>query len=185
MRWKHPGSPPKACGDDGEIKYDKVELKIEDPLPVERAGTAGREGTVELQVELRKGTRNKTMLELSGIVSCRFRLPASGTLTTFYFNGRVSYRPAKLKARDLLQLWIGHLVLCLLRPKGVEQVSIHVATDTAVCFRAVEDPAAELTPFLRYYRQGLSEPLHFYPETSYARAKAKTETAAINAARKT
>ncbi|MCF6186931.1 MAG: hypothetical protein L3J49_05570, partial [Desulfobulbaceae bacterium] len=114
-------------------------------------------------------------------------LPDSGIqgwLTALYSSGRISYRPTKLKAKDLLQLWIGHLVLCLLRPEGIEQVSMHVATDTTVCFQAIEDPAAELAPFLHYYRQGLSEPLHFYPETSYARAKAKTETAAINGARR-
>ena len=42
-----------------------------------------------------------------------------------------------------------------------------------------------VTTLLRCYQQGESEPLHFYPKTSYAWAKAKSETAKWNAARRT
>ncbi len=109
----------------------------------------------------------------------------NGWLTSLFNTGRVSYRPTKLKAQDLLQLWIHHLILQMVQPENVAQHSTHVATDTIVSFGPVHDPEAELAPLISFYQQGLSEPLHFYPKTSYARAKAKTETAAINAARKT
>ncbi len=173
-------------------------LAEEDPAPLshrlQAAGTLPRGEFGRIIYRKMQETATSLVLELTPltrqpVTPCEINLGLqdsgiSGWLTALYSSGRISYRPAKLKAKDLLQLWIGHLVLCLLRPEGVEQVSIHVATDTAVCFRAVKDPVAELTPFLRYYRQGLSEPLHFYPETSKAWAKAKTETAAINAARR-
>ncbi|HEB68185.1 MAG TPA: hypothetical protein ENI88_01050, partial [Desulfobulbus sp.] len=173
-------------------------LAGEDPTPLfhrlQAAGTLprGEFGQIlfrELQDTAAALARELTPLTRQPVTPCEIDLTlANGTvngwLTALYSSGRVSYRPTKLKAQDLLQLWIQHLILCLLRPVGVEQVSIHVATDTAVCFQPIDDPEAELAPLLRYYRQGMQEPLHFYPRTSLARAKARTEIAAANAARK-
>jgi len=174
-------------------------LAEEDPAPLfhrlQAAGTlpCGEFGQIlfgQLQETAVLLARELTPLTSQPITPCEIflNLPdgaISGWLTALYSSGRVSYRPTKLKAQDLLQLWIQHLILCLLRPEGVEQVSIHVATDTAVCFQPVDDPESELAPYLRCYQQGLQEPLHFYPRTSHAWAKAKTESAAANAARKT
>ncbi len=109
----------------------------------------------------------------------------TGQLSSLYRTGRVSCRPATLKAGDILQLWIQHLVLLLHSPARVRPFSVHAALDTMVCFQDVEDPQAELTALLRFFQQGESEPLHFYPNTSYAWAKAKSEGAAWNAARRT
>ena len=106
----------------------------------------------------------------------------SGRLTSLYSTGRISYRPAALKAADILQLWIYHLILTIVRPTGVEPVSIHAATDTTILFRPVDDPEAELAPLLHYYRQGLSAPLHFYPRTSHAWAEAKTDAGRLKKA---
>ena len=106
----------------------------------------------------------------------------SGWLSSLYSAGRVSYRPAKLKAGDILQLWIYHLVLTILQPAGVEPVSIHAATDQTICFRSVAEPEAQLALLLRHYRRGMTAPLHFYPGTSYAWAKAKKESARMNSA---
>ena len=105
-----------------------------------------------------------------------------GWLSSLYSSGRVSYRPTGLKARDLLQLWIHHLVLSLQQPAGVQPVSIHAATDRIICFKDVADPAGELEPLLHYYQQGLKQPLHFYPKTSLALAQAKTEAAGMKKA---
>ena len=46
--------------------------------------------------------------------------------------------------------------------------SIHVATDVIAEFRVVADPGAILRTLLELYWQGLSTPLHFFPETSRA-----------------
>ena len=109
----------------------------------------------------------------------------TGWLTSLFKSGRISYRPASCKAKDLLQLWIHHLILTLIQPAEIEPVSIHVATDTVICFTTVDDPRGELERLLSYYQQGLTEPLHFYPRTSHAWAKAKSEAAARNAANRT
>jgi exodeoxyribonuclease V gamma subunit len=108
----------------------------------------------------------------------------TGWLNSLFTIGRISYRTATCKPEDLLQLWIHHLLLHLTRPPETEPVSIHVATDTIICFKNIDDPATELERLLRYYRQGLGEPLHFYPKTSYAWAKANSDVAARNAARR-
>jgi len=108
----------------------------------------------------------------------------TGQLSSLYSTGRVSFRPATLKAGDILQLWIQHLVLLLHSPARVGQLSVHAALDRTICFQEVEDPKAELVALLRFFQQGESEPLHFYPKTSYAWAQAKSETAKWNAARR-
>ncbi len=91
-----------------------------------------------------------------------------GWLSALYSTGRVSCRPATLKAKDLLQLWIQHLVLCLLKPAGVALNSFHAATDTVICFQAVDAPQTQLRALLAGFRHGQLEPLHFYPKTSHA-----------------
>jgi exodeoxyribonuclease V gamma subunit len=106
-----------------------------------------------------------------------------GWLTSLYSTGRISYRPTSLKARDLLRLWIQHLVLSLQQPAGVHPVSIHAATDRVICFKSVEDPAGKLESLLHDYLRGLRQPLHFYPGTSMAWAEAKTEAARMKNAR--
>jgi exodeoxyribonuclease V gamma subunit len=109
-------------------------------------------------------------------------LQVNGRLTSLYSTGRICYRAAVLKPQDIMQLWTYHLILTLVRPDGVEPVSIHAATDTTIIFGPVDNPEAELVPLLRYYRQGLSAPLHFYPRASHAWATAKTDDTRMNKA---
>ncbi len=109
-------------------------------------------------------------------------LSLSGQLASLYQSGRIGYRPAKLKGKDLLQVWIYHLLLCLQRPSGVELCSVHAAIDQTITFSAVDDPARLLEPFVHFYQQGQCQPLHFYPETSYAWANGKQPAAQRNGA---
>ncbi len=99
----------------------------------------------------------------------------NGWMDNLYSNGRITYRNAKLKVKDLLQLWIHHLALCLDQTKKCHHVSMHVATDCTVFLLPVQDPQAELQKLLQLYLAGLSQPLHFYPETSLAWFKAENE----------
>ena len=107
----------------------------------------------------------------------------TGQLSSLYRSGRVTFRPASLKAEDRLKLWIHHLVLLIQSPAKVQPVSVHAALDEMVSFQEVENPEEELAALVRCFRQGEAEPLHFYPNTSYAWAKARSEAAAWNAAR--
>jgi exodeoxyribonuclease V gamma subunit len=102
----------------------------------------------------------------------------TGRLTSLCRCGRVTFRPASLKAKDLLQLWIHHLALLLHQPTGVEPRSVHAAKDKTISFQEVSDPQAELASLIRCFQQGLCEPLHFYPESSWAWLKGKSVEAA-------
>jgi len=96
-----------------------------------------------------------------------------GWLTGLYAEGCIRYRPAKLKGRDLLKLWVEHLVYNTLNQPGYLKKSVYVASDKTITFRPVENPLIELHKLLKLYWQGLSMPLHFYPESSHACFKGK------------
>ncbi len=106
----------------------------------------------------------------------------TGRLDGLHPGGRVSFRPAKHKAKDLLQLWIHHLILNLVRPPSIDPLSTHIATDAAITLAPVDDPKKELEKLINLFLQGLNEPLHFYPESSYALASAKKESTGMNKA---
>jgi len=95
----------------------------------------------------------------------------NGWLDNLHSGGRIHYRNTKLKARDLLQLWIYHLILNCVQPQDCSLLSIHVATDRTVLLHPIQNPEKELKQLLDLYFEGLSHPLHFYPETSWAWCK--------------
>lgn len=104
----------------------------------------------------------------------------TGWLTDLYDGGRITWRSAALKGATLVELWIHHLLLNLLAPKGLALRSMHAARDTSqadspVAFsilKPVADPEGYLQQLLDWYWQGLSAPLPFFPETSRAWAAA-------------
>lgn len=102
-----------------------------------------------------------------------FRL--AGWLDGLHAAGCVRYRPARTKGRDLLALWLEHLVLNCLRPAGCGLRSYQVATDRVTCLAPVQDPQGELLRLLTLFRQGQREPLHFFPETALAWCEATEE----------
>lgn len=114
-----------------------------------------------------------------GLAGINFR----GELGSLYSTGRICFRPSKLKGRDILALWIYHLVLLLVQPAGVAPISIHRASDKLIRFQKVDNPEDELKKLIDLFTQGHSEPLHFYPQTSLAWAEAKPESR-MNRARK-
>lgn len=96
----------------------------------------------------------------------------TGWLTDVYAGGRVTWSGAALKGATLVELWVHHLVLNLLAPAGVPLSSMHLTGTATWSLSPVSDPEALLRHLLDLYWQGLSEPLHFYPETSRAWAAA-------------
>jgi exodeoxyribonuclease V gamma subunit len=112
-------------------------------------------------------------------VDCRlgpFHL--TGWLTDLYDHGRVTWRSGALKGADLIELWIHHLLLNLLAPTDLPLRSVHAARDSSRNGARLHTltPVATPEPYLRQlldlYWQGLSAPLHFFPETSRAWAEA-------------
>ena len=92
----------------------------------------------------------------------------TGWLEGVYESGCVRCRPARLKGKDLLRLWVDHLILNILAPPGCGLTSHHAAADTVACLQPVAEPRIVLARLIELYRQGLCQPLHFFPESGLA-----------------
>jgi exodeoxyribonuclease V gamma subunit len=92
----------------------------------------------------------------------------SGRLRGLRPQGLFAFSTGKFHPFRKLELWIGHLLLNLLQPPGIDPVSSWLEQDGAGRFTPVAEPALQLERLLTLYRQGLREPLHFYPGTSWA-----------------
>ena len=109
----------------------------------------------------------------------------TGWLGNLSAAGRVTWRGATLKGVTLLDVWIHHLILNMLQPSGVPLSSQHVARGRPQdqkevfisTFKPVAEPEVHLQHLLALYWQGLQEPLHFFPETSWSFAAAEPEKA--------
>lgn len=112
----------------------------------------------------RKEARRDVSIEVAGI-------ELIGRLEVIVDGGLFSYRPGKLKPRDQLRLWIGHLVLCAGGGSGGR--SMHLATDKQLFIEAVDGEYAlsQLAMLLSLYREGHAAPLPFFPATSHAYAE--------------
>jgi exodeoxyribonuclease V gamma subunit len=88
--------------------------------------------------------------------------------------GLMQYRYAAIKPKDVIRSWISHLVLNSLIGSGTPEngVSTFYAGKEGI-YKFF--PAAESVPYLEelleLYWQGITEPLYFFPQTSFAFAK--------------
>jgi exodeoxyribonuclease V gamma subunit len=98
-----------------------------------------------------------------------------GRVQGIYSQGLLRYRYANIKAKDLLKIWLEHLVLNACRASsypcqsflfGLEK-SKQEAVWAGYRFRPVEQSRHILSGILEKYWQGLQKPLAFFPETSY------------------
>lgn len=98
-----------------------------------------------------------------------------GQLEAYEGVGLVNYRPAAVsldkKPDAHLNLWIGHLALCLSGWNGPMQ-SYLIGEDANCELTKVADAGKILEGLLDIYRQGLRQPLRFFPKSSFAYAKA-------------
>ena len=83
----------------------------------------------------------------------------------------VLYRYTKLKAKDLLRLWIDHLALNCAGAQGYPRHATFLAADSTVQLPPIEGSRELLNRLLALYRDGMSYPLRFFPETSLEYAK--------------
>jgi len=90
----------------------------------------------------------------------------TGRLTNIYAGGMLGFRYAAMKAKDILRAWIYHLALSSHRDNGLLSNTYLVCMDKAVKFSPVENSGDNLAALLDLYREGLSRPLHFFPELS-------------------
>jgi len=99
-----------------------------------------------------------------------FRL--SGVLDRLGADGRCDYRYGSDRAKDLLRVWITHLVLNVVAPDGVAPCSRWLSKQSDCRFGPVADAEERLRALLGFYWRGLREPLPFFPKASLACAKA-------------
>jgi exodeoxyribonuclease V gamma subunit len=97
-----------------------------------------------------------------------FRL--SGQLAPRGTHGLLLYRCGKVRPADILRIWIHHLVANILAPG---QPCGFLGEDAFHSYRPPEDPRPLLIELLELYWRGLSEPLKFFPKSSFAFVEAE------------
>jgi exodeoxyribonuclease V gamma subunit len=112
-----------------------------------------------------------------------------GRLSSVADAGYVHIRYARRRVIDLLKSWIYHLAYCHLAPSNYPQRSYLICKDLQVEFEPVADSLPILEDLLVLIRQGLEEPIHFFPKSSYKYAeqllrKSATELSALHQATK-
>ena len=90
----------------------------------------------------------------------------SGTLDGLWPERKITYRCAKLKAKDEIRVWIEHLLLNAFAPKGHPRESRLLMKDATITFSPVDNAVDLLGSILARYWQGLMMPLRFFPATS-------------------
>ncbi|MBT4838631.1 MAG: exodeoxyribonuclease V subunit gamma [Methylococcales bacterium] len=90
-----------------------------------------------------------------------------GQLSNLTHSHLLQSRYADLKPQDYLQLWIKHLVLLCQLQNEQPKISIHLAKKQQLQFNEVDNPEQYLQQLLKFYWQGLSQPLNFFPKSSF------------------
>ena len=98
----------------------------------------------------------------------------SGRLDNLTEAGLVQYRYATIKPKDLIRGWISHLALNSINNNetpGSGTNTILAGKDKTLMFLPVSESRIYLEHLLTLYWKGLSEPLHFFPRTSFVFAR--------------
>ncbi len=161
-----------------------------DSYPVVRAmgtlppGTAGRcffTDVMELATPIHQALAAELAFQPVDPVGVDFALSGiriSGRIGDLRSHARVAATYARLSARRKLVFWIEHLVLNCLDVDGLARKSILMGRGPADCEQMVLPDLKDRAPGLledlvRLYRLGQQAPLAFFPETSYAYARAR------------
>ena len=103
--------------------------------------------------------------------------------------GLVQYRYATMKPKDVIRSWISHLVLNSLQGPAASETGIntfYAGKDSVYKYTPVTESSLHLKHLLDLYWEGLTEPLYFFPQTSFVFAqeihKGKDELTALRRA---
>lgn len=175
-------------------------MNLADELPLYRAegrlphGNVGEmvynEMSVDAKMFARKITKYtkgelpealKVDLEIAG-----FHL--TGRIANLNEGGLIRIHYAGMKSKYLLNTWIYHLILCVLVEDQHLPGSLLICRDAARKFDRVQNSLDTIEHLLSLYWKGMSEPLQFFPESSFEYAqrilnKKQTVPVALNAAR--
>lgn len=95
----------------------------------------------------------------------------TGAIDNVYENNLVHYRPAKLKTKDYIKMWISHLLFNFNGPSGMVRESILLGEGAGWRFGNVADAQLLLEGLIKYYIQGQARPLKLFPRSSWEYAK--------------
>ncbi len=94
----------------------------------------------------------------------------TGSLPGIYGDNCLYFRYTRFNPGDLIRLWIYHLVRCCLTDVSPGK-SFYMARDAIFEFGPVSDSLMILKSLLSIFWEGLAEPIHFFPASSYAYAE--------------
>jgi len=95
----------------------------------------------------------------------------TGFLNIYSDRGLVLYRYAAMTPKDIIRSWLSHLVFSSLQnryPETVAGNTYYVSKKEIYIYSPRSQSNSHLEKLLRIYWQGLSEPLLFFPKTSFA-----------------
>jgi len=79
----------------------------------------------------------------------------------------VYYRYGKLKAKDHIRIWLGHLIINSLPNDALPRHSLLIGANGTFEYQPINDSLTILPGLLEhFYWQGLKHPLYFFPESS-------------------
>ncbi len=120
----------------------------------------------------------------------------TGQLNDIYSNEQILHRFGKMRPKDLINLWIRHLLFQIVKPEGHSGQSRLITRDKKDEFKAVsfklivpENSHRMVEKLINIYEKGLRENTLFFPSISYKYAegifqKKKDEQKAVEAAKK-
>jgi exodeoxyribonuclease V gamma subunit len=139
----------------GDVHYSKMSIEVEDFVSkIARFTSQAPRKPVEID------------LNLSG-------LNLKGQVSHIAEDGWINIRYARKNVKNILASWIYHLALCHQAPTEYPRTSFLICKDSAMRFGPVTEVKALLEGLVNLYRQGLEQPIHFFPDTSHEYADYK------------
>jgi exodeoxyribonuclease V gamma subunit len=96
------------------------------------------------------------------------RVRVSGALRDVGPDGLIAFRLAEPKPRDLLALWIRHLLLHVVQPRAAGWQSRWLGTTKGLLFTPVDEADRLLRELAQAFDDGLHRLLPFFPKTARA-----------------
>jgi exodeoxyribonuclease V gamma subunit len=93
-----------------------------------------------------------------------------GVLDTIFQPYQISMRYANARPKDFIHAWIYHLALCSVQQDQYPRKTILVCKNEAYEFENINNSQEILGSLLKRYWEGLTMPLKFFPESSFAYA---------------
>ncbi len=91
----------------------------------------------------------------------------TGRIGSIFAGALIHLRYADLKGKDLLAAWIRHLILNCMGKTAYPRQSLVLCRNQAWRIDPVEEAENHLAYLLHLYNRGLTQPLKFFPETSW------------------